>query len=152
MSSESHITAPTLHVDAGGIRFAYRRFGASTGVPLLFMPQYRAGMDHWDPAVTDVFAASRPLSCSTTLESQVQAAKRPTPLKPWLSTPPISLAHSAFRWLMSLDFQLAGTLRKRSPSVIRKRSDALCCRAPDRAGARYQAIPSTENMVIQWIP
>jgi pimeloyl-ACP methyl ester carboxylesterase len=59
MSSESHVTAPTLYVDAGGIRFAYRRFGASTGVPLLFMPHYRAGMDHWDPAVTDGFAVSR---------------------------------------------------------------------------------------------
>ena len=61
MSTESHVTAPTLYVDVGGIRFAYRRFGASVGVPLLFMPHYRAGMDHWDPAVTDGFAASRPV-------------------------------------------------------------------------------------------
>jgi len=61
MSTESHVTAPTLYVDVGGIRFAYRRFGAGVGVPLLFMPHYRAGMDHWDPAVTDGFAASRPV-------------------------------------------------------------------------------------------
>jgi len=61
MSIESHVTAPTLYVDAGGIRFAFRRFGAGSGVPLLFMPHYRAGMDHWDPDVTDGFAASRPV-------------------------------------------------------------------------------------------
>jgi pimeloyl-ACP methyl ester carboxylesterase len=61
MNTESHATAPTLYLDVGGIRFAYRRFGASVGVPLLFMPHYRAGMDHWDPAVTDGFAASRPV-------------------------------------------------------------------------------------------
>jgi pimeloyl-ACP methyl ester carboxylesterase len=57
----THVTAPTQFVEAGGIRFAYRRFGAGGGVPLVFMPHYRAGMDHWDPAVTDGFAASRPV-------------------------------------------------------------------------------------------
>ena len=30
-------------------------------MPLLFMPHFRAGMDHWDPAVTDGFAATRPV-------------------------------------------------------------------------------------------
>ena len=57
----SHISAPTEFVETNGTRFAYRRFGAGHGVPLLFMPHYRAGMDHWDPAVTDGFAASRPV-------------------------------------------------------------------------------------------
>jgi pimeloyl-ACP methyl ester carboxylesterase len=57
----THISAPTQFVQAGGIRFAYRRFGQDTGVPLLFMPHFRAGMDHWDPAVTDGFAATRPV-------------------------------------------------------------------------------------------
>src|SRR5260370_3874240 len=56
----THISAPPQFVQAGGIRFACRRFGRDTGVPLLFMPHFRAGMDHWDPAVTDGFAASRP--------------------------------------------------------------------------------------------
>jgi pimeloyl-ACP methyl ester carboxylesterase len=57
----NHITAPTEFAKANGIRFAYRRFGKSDSVPLLFMPHYRAGMDHWDPAVTDGFAGSRPV-------------------------------------------------------------------------------------------
>jgi pimeloyl-ACP methyl ester carboxylesterase len=57
----THITAPTEFAESDGVRFAYRRFGKSQGVPLLFMPHYRAGMDHWDPAVTDGFAASRPV-------------------------------------------------------------------------------------------
>ena len=57
----SHISAPTEFAEANGIRFSYRRFGKNAGVPLLFMPHYRAGMDHWDPAVTDGFAASRPV-------------------------------------------------------------------------------------------
>jgi pimeloyl-ACP methyl ester carboxylesterase len=57
----THVTAPTRFVEASGIRFAYRRFGQEIGVPLVFMPHFRAGMDHWDPAVTDGFAASRPV-------------------------------------------------------------------------------------------
>lgn len=61
MAIRNHVTAPTHYVEAAGIRFAYRRFGADKGVPLLFIPHYRAGMDHWDPAVTDGFARSRPV-------------------------------------------------------------------------------------------
>ncbi len=53
----THVSAPTQFVQASGIRFAYRRFGQDIGVPLVFMPHFRAGMDHWDPAVTDGFAA-----------------------------------------------------------------------------------------------
>ncbi len=59
--SFTHVTAPTEFAEANGIRFAYRQFGKSDGVPLVFMPHYRAGMDHWDPAVTDGLAAIRPV-------------------------------------------------------------------------------------------
>ena len=55
----THQTAPTQFVEANGIRFAYRRFGKSTGVPLVFNQHYTGTMDHWDPAVTDGFAKSR---------------------------------------------------------------------------------------------
>ncbi len=55
----THITAPTRFVEGNGIRFAYRRFGQESGVPLLFCQHFRGGMDHWDPAVTDGFAQDR---------------------------------------------------------------------------------------------
>ena len=56
-----HMTSPTQFVEVNGIRFAYRRFGIETGVPLLFMQHFRGGMDHWDPMVTDGFARDRPV-------------------------------------------------------------------------------------------
>jgi pimeloyl-ACP methyl ester carboxylesterase len=59
--THTHLTAPTQFVEADGIRFAYRRFGIKTGVPLLFMQHFRGGMDHWDPMVTDGFASGRPI-------------------------------------------------------------------------------------------
>ena len=57
----THVTVPTRFVDSDGIRFAYRRFGQESGIPLLFFQHFRGGMDHWDPAVTDGFAQDRPV-------------------------------------------------------------------------------------------
>ena len=61
MSKDSHTTAPTRYVEAGGIRYAYRRFGADTGAPLLFLQHFRGGLDNWDPLLTDGFAKDRPV-------------------------------------------------------------------------------------------
>ena len=57
----SHLTAPSQFVTANGIRYAYRRFGAESGTPLIFLQHFRGCMDHWDPAVTDGLAANRPV-------------------------------------------------------------------------------------------
>ena len=59
MTQHSHQTAPTQFVNAAGVRFAYRRFGKSGGVPLVFNMHFTGTMDHWDPAVTDGFAKDR---------------------------------------------------------------------------------------------
>jgi pimeloyl-ACP methyl ester carboxylesterase len=55
----NHQTAPTQFVEANGIRFAYRRFGKTAGVPLVFNQHFRGTMDYWDPAVTDGLARNR---------------------------------------------------------------------------------------------
>jgi pimeloyl-ACP methyl ester carboxylesterase len=57
--AHTHQTAPTQFVDAAGVRFAYRRFGKSGGVPLVFNMHFTGTMDHWDPMVTDGLAATR---------------------------------------------------------------------------------------------
>ncbi len=59
MPTFTHHTAPTQHVEANGIRFAYRRFGKSGGVPIVFNQHYTGTMDYWDPAVTDGLAQTR---------------------------------------------------------------------------------------------
>jgi hypothetical protein len=48
-------------VEAGGIRYAYRKFGTEAGIPLVFFQHLRGGMDNWDPLVTDSLAANRPV-------------------------------------------------------------------------------------------
>jgi pimeloyl-ACP methyl ester carboxylesterase len=59
MIAHTHQTAPTQLVEANGIRFAYRRFGKPSGVPLVFNQHYIGTMDYWDPAVTNGFARER---------------------------------------------------------------------------------------------
>jgi pimeloyl-ACP methyl ester carboxylesterase len=59
MDTYTHHTAPTQFVEAGGIRFAYRRFGKKAGLPLVFLQHFTGTLDNWDPAVTDALAADR---------------------------------------------------------------------------------------------
>src|SRR5712664_937386 len=55
----THQIAPTQFVEANGIRFAYRRFGKTGGVPIVFNQHYIGTMDYWDPTVTDGLARDR---------------------------------------------------------------------------------------------
>ncbi len=40
-------TAPTLYVEANGINFAYRSFGAPSEVPLIFFQHFIGNTDDW---------------------------------------------------------------------------------------------------------
>jgi pimeloyl-ACP methyl ester carboxylesterase len=53
--------APTLYVEGGGIHFAYRRLGPSTGTPLVLLQHFSGNIDAWDPAVVNALAADRPV-------------------------------------------------------------------------------------------
>jgi pimeloyl-ACP methyl ester carboxylesterase len=57
MSNYTHETVPTQFVEANGIRYAYRRFGKSGTIPLLFLEYFNSNMDGWDPEVTNSLAA-----------------------------------------------------------------------------------------------
>jgi pimeloyl-ACP methyl ester carboxylesterase len=55
----THDTVPTEFVEAAGIRFAYRRFGAPGTRPVIFFQCFRGTMDTYDPAITDALAAEQ---------------------------------------------------------------------------------------------
>ncbi|MEO6353452.1 MAG: alpha/beta hydrolase [Burkholderiaceae bacterium] len=57
--TDTHLTAPTRFIEVDGDRFAYRRWGKPSGVPLFFVQHFRGGLDHWDPLVTDNMAKDR---------------------------------------------------------------------------------------------
>jgi pimeloyl-ACP methyl ester carboxylesterase len=58
-SATSWKDAPTHTVSAGGVEFAYRELGPSTGVPVVFLTHLTAVLDNWDPRVVDGIAAKR---------------------------------------------------------------------------------------------
>ena len=55
----THNTVPTQYIQAGPVRFAYRRFGNPSRVPLVFFQHFRGNLDNYDPAITDALAADR---------------------------------------------------------------------------------------------
>src|SRR5580765_3411417 len=55
----SQETAPTLYVEANGVKFAYRSFGAFSKVPLIFFQHFIGNIDDWDPAITNEIAKTR---------------------------------------------------------------------------------------------
>ena len=57
----TYATAITQYVQAGGTRYAYRRMGRESGVPLIFMQNFRQGMDNIDPLLLDGFGQDRPV-------------------------------------------------------------------------------------------
>src|SRR5215471_6400385 len=59
--SDTHNTAKTRVVGVDGVMYAYRRLGAETGTPVIFLQHFRGGLDNWDPEVTDGLAKDRPV-------------------------------------------------------------------------------------------
>jgi pimeloyl-ACP methyl ester carboxylesterase len=59
MLKASNITAPTQFIETPLEKYAYRRFGVGSGVPLLCLQHFTGTLDNWDPAVTDPLAQGR---------------------------------------------------------------------------------------------
>ena len=57
--TSSNVTAVTRFLEVGQQRYAYRRFGAGPGQPLLCLQHFTGTLDNWDPAVTDPLARGR---------------------------------------------------------------------------------------------
>jgi len=59
MSTYTATTVPTQLVEAKGIRFAYRRWGKQSGLPLVFNQHFTGNLNNWDPAILDGLAKKR---------------------------------------------------------------------------------------------
>jgi pimeloyl-ACP methyl ester carboxylesterase len=61
MSNYAHETASTKHLDVEGTRYAYRRFGKTGNIPILFLGYFNSNMDAWDPILTNSLAQAHDL-------------------------------------------------------------------------------------------
>lgn len=89
------LTAPTQFLEAGGIRFAYRRFGTPAATPLVFTQHFMGNLDNFDPAIADALARDARSSCSTTPASAAAPAPPRTPSTAWPPTLSASSTASA---------------------------------------------------------
>ena len=55
----SATTAPTQFIETRRETYAYRRFGAGAGPPLVFLQHFTGTLDNWDPTVADQLAGGR---------------------------------------------------------------------------------------------
>jgi len=122
--TDTHATAPTLFVEANLTRFAYRRFGAQTGVPLLLMQHYRGGMDHWDPAVTDGFATDRPVIVFDNTGVSGSSGKTPSTVEAMADHASDFVTALGISQLDLLGFSIGGYVAQaftaRHPSLVRR--------------------------------
>src|SRR2546427_3002238 len=78
MSTYTATTGPTQLVEANGIRFAYRRWGKQSGLPLVFNQHFTGNLDNWDPAVLDGLAKEREVTVFNNAGVSSSTGKVPT--------------------------------------------------------------------------
>jgi pimeloyl-ACP methyl ester carboxylesterase len=124
MTQHSHQTAPTQLVEANGIRFAYRRFGKSGGVPLVFNQHFTGTMDHWDPAVTDGLANEREVILFNNAGVSSSSGEVPTSIEGMASNAAAFIGALGLSKVDVLGFSIGGFVAQeiagQAPGLVRK--------------------------------
>ena len=124
MSNYTHHTASTQFVEAAGIRFAYRRFGAKIDIPLLFFMHLTGTMDHWDPAVTDGFAQDREVILFNNAGVSSSSGEVPTSIEEMAQHAAAFIDALGIKKLDALGFSMGGLIAQQftmeRPDLVRK--------------------------------
>jgi pimeloyl-ACP methyl ester carboxylesterase len=116
--------APTQTIEVGGGRFAYRRLGPDTGVPVILLHHLGAVLDNWDPRVIDGIAAHHRVIAFD--NRGIGASKGRTP------TSVAAMAHDAVAVIRKLGFDrvdllgfslggfVAQVIAEEEPQLVRK--------------------------------
>ena len=57
--TNSQNATPTEFIEASGVRYVYRRFGATKRTRVVSLQHFRGGLGNWDPKVTDALGKHR---------------------------------------------------------------------------------------------
>ena len=124
MTIHTHQTAPTQFVDANGIRFAYRRFGKTSGVPLVFNMHFTGTMDHWDPLVTDGLAKEREVILFDNAGISASSGEVPTSVEGMAADAVAFIKALGLRQVDVLGFSLGGIVAQEltlaAPELVRR--------------------------------
>src|ERR1700675_647725 len=124
MTNYTHQTAPTQFVEANGIRFAYRRFGKTGGLPLIFNMHFNGSMDNWDPAVTDGFAQDREVILFNNADVSSSSGEVPTSIEEMAQHVAAFIDALGVKKLDALGFSIGGFVAQQftmdRPDLVRK--------------------------------
>lgn len=117
-------TAKTEHLDADGVRYAYRRLGASAGTPLVLLQHFTGTMDAWDPAVVNALAETRPVIAFNNRGIGTSTGKTPESVEQMAADAGAFIRGLGLTRVDLLGFSLGGMLAQvlavEHPELIRK--------------------------------
>jgi pimeloyl-ACP methyl ester carboxylesterase len=120
----THQTAPTQFVETNGIRFAYRRFGRTGGVPLVLFMHFIGTMDHWDPAVTDGLAHDREVILFDNAGISSSSGEVPTTIEGMAADAAAFIKALGLKRVDLLGFSIGGTVTQAltlaEPQLVRR--------------------------------
>ena len=116
--------APTQTINAGGVRFAYRQLGPSTGVPVVFLTHLTAVLDNWDPRVVDGIAARHRVITFDNRGVGASSGSTPTTVEEMASDAVTFIRALGFDQVDLFGFSLGGmiaqVIAQQQPRLVRK--------------------------------
>jgi pimeloyl-ACP methyl ester carboxylesterase len=123
-SSTTWKTAPTHTINAGGVEFAYRQLGPSTGVPVVFLTHLAAVLDNWDPRVVDGIAAKHRVITFDNRGVGASSGATPTTIEEMASDAVTFIRALGFDQVDLLGFSMGGmiaqVIAREQPQLVRK--------------------------------
>jgi pimeloyl-ACP methyl ester carboxylesterase len=116
--------APTHTLSAGGVEFAYRQLGPSTGVPLIFLTHLAAVLDNWDPRVVDGIAAKHRVIAFDNRGVGAASGSTPTTIEEMASDAVTFIRALGFEQVDLFGFSMGGmiaqVIAQEEPQLVRK--------------------------------
>ncbi len=122
--SAMHKEAPTQTIHAGGVQFAYRQLGPSTGVPVVFLTHLAAVLDNWDPRVVDGIAAKHRVITFDNRGVGASSGSTPTTIEQMASDAVTFIRALGFDQVDLFGFSMGGmiaqVIAQQQPRLVRK--------------------------------
>src|SRR5689334_20397789 len=116
--------APTRTLSAGGVQFAYRQFGPSTGVPVVFLTHLAAVLDNWDPRVVDGIASRHRVITFDNRGVGASSGSTPTTIEQMASDAVTFIHALGFDQVDLFGFSMGGmiaqVIAQQEPQLVRK--------------------------------
>jgi pimeloyl-ACP methyl ester carboxylesterase len=116
--------AATRTIDVGGVEFAYRELGPSTGVPVVFLTHLAAVLDNWDPRIVDGIAARHRVITFDNRGVGASSGSTPTTIEQMASDAVTFIRALGFDQVDLFGFSMGGmiaqVIAREEPRLVRK--------------------------------